>query len=168
VLVTTVTVSHPRQYACHFSLQTPDRVGCSPFSTIAGEANTVVSSSANGMELVNLSFTFNWLGVHPIDRVYVSANGYVNVDKDNNPSSVNFANTFGRYGFAFAIDAGANHAGAVLPPHISVAQEDLIGNVYTRHITSPEEAFVISWESAAFEDEYGSGSVGQVNAQVVL
>jgi hypothetical protein len=54
------------------------------------------------------------------------------------------------------------------PSRISVAQEDLnpeyVGTIYTLHVTSPEEAFIISWESVPFYDVYSS----EVNAQAVL
>jgi hypothetical protein len=139
-------------------LQTSNGVGCSPFSAIGGQSGTTALSALNSADdntlLVNLPFTFNWLGVHPVTYVVVSTNGNINVDKYNNPSTESFFNLR-------PIVADST------PSRISVMQEDLnpsaSGSIYTRHVTSPQEAFIISWEGVAYY-----GSTAEVNAQAVL
>jgi len=100
----------------------------------------------------------------------------INVDKDNHPSresspygccsddddySLSSRYCCDSFGRANAIQVGSK------PSRISVAQSDLRpdrgGSVYTRHVTSPVEAFIVSWEDVAV---VGGSSV--VNAQAAL
>jgi hypothetical protein len=113
--------------------------------------------------------------------VRVSTAGAINIDKDNNPSR--FSYPFGccsddddyysspsaccdELGAASSIQTGS------APSRIAVAQNyrlapDRGGSVYTRHVTSPAEAFIISWEDV---DVAGGrfSSVSTVNAQAAL
>jgi hypothetical protein len=77
-----------------------------------------------------------------------------------------FAHLFCVLMFPTALQPACDAQGT--PSRISVAQEDLnpefVGSIYTLHVTSPEEAFIISWESVPFYDVYSS----EVNAQAVL
>jgi hypothetical protein len=149
----------PNPTRCLFiPLQTSNGVGCSPYSAIGSFNETLnlwtLDQEDDAIQLIFLPFTFNWLGVHPVTYVVVSTNGNINVDKYNNPSTESFFNLR-------PIVADST------PSRISVMQEDLnpsaSGSIYTRHVTSPQEAFIISWEGVAYY-----GSTAEVNAQAVL
>ena len=90
-----------------FTPITPGAVGSTTLST--------VSVCDDCSELVTLPFTFMWLGYYPVTQVYVSSNGNVNIDRNNNPSSSNMCCS------ATPIDRTSTG----LPSGISVAHEDL-------------------------------------------
>jgi hypothetical protein len=114
------------------------------------------------------------LGNFSVTQVRVTTSGMINVDKDNNPSRESrpygccsydddyyFDSCCDSIGRADAIQVGSK------PSRISVAQNDLRpdrgGSVYTRHVTSPVEAFIVSWEDVAVD-----GGPSVVNAQAAL
>ena len=138
---------------------TPISGSCSAFSPIAGLAGTTVLSNLDGSddstELVTLPFAFNWLGAHPVTLVRVSTNGAIFVATNNTPYNQPLCCS------AMPIEHGST------PSRISVMHEDLdpgdYGTVFTRYISSPDEAFIISWEGVAFHSQ-----TGEVNAQAVL
>jgi hypothetical protein len=109
---------------------------------------------------VVLPFTFRWLGEYNVTVVRVSTKGHINVDKDDSPSSRVLSP-------AEPIERDST------PSRISVAQGELApevgGTVYMLHVTSPEEALIISYEDVFLgsddDEEYGADVV---NAQAVL
>jgi hypothetical protein len=137
-------------------------VGCSAFEPIAGlgGATNLTSLSVDDAILdIILPFTFSWLGEYNVTVVRVSTNGFINVDKDSQPSADS------SYCSA-AATCPLIAAGSGTFARIAVMHEDLNpgvrGGIYTRYVASPE-SFVISWEDVPFY--FG---VGSANAQAVL
>lgn len=100
-----------------------------------------------------------WLGAYPVTQVYVTSNGYINIDRNDNPPS-----TYRWDGRADPISL----ASASLPSGISVAHEDLNPNASTASIVitqydSIAGSFTISYQGVPFWP-----SNGTMNAQAVL
>jgi hypothetical protein len=147
--------------------------GCSAFAAIGGLSGTTtlaaLDSSDDVTEDIVLPFTFKWLGEYDVTVVRVSSNGFINVDKDNVPNAA----AGGPGSAAYCSSLGLPTCPAIelddtFEPRIAVMHEDLhpytSGTVFTRYVTYPEEAFIVSWEGV---DYYGT-SIGEVNAQIVM
>lgn len=136
---------------------------CAVFSPITpGVSNvntlTNVSTCDDCGQMVTLPFTFMWLGYYPVTQVYVTSNGYINIDKYNNPSTSHVCCS------ADAISINSTR----LPSGISLAHEDLRPSVAASSaiITSYSAAsasFTISYQNVPFYP-----SAGSMNAQAVL
>jgi hypothetical protein len=152
---------------------------CSSFSPIAGDPGAVVlvalDNALDAIEDVDLPFNFSWLGAYNVDVVRVSTHGFINVDKDNTPNAGTDEYCDGPPGPPGGCPP-FEHASWTFSPQIAVVHEDLNtqfnGTVYTLYVTSPEEAFVISWEGVAFYEYDATNDIdtghGSVNAQAVL
>lgn len=110
-------------------------------------------------------FTFMWLGNYPVTNIYVTSNGYINIDKYNNPSTV-----YRWDASAVPILASSTN----MPAGISVAHEDLDPSRTTTAniLTSFDEAagsFTISYQNCTF---WSPGTpptlTGLMNTQAVL
>ena len=59
---------------------------CAVFNPIAIGGNGVTSLTSaicdDCGQMVTLPFTFMWLGYYPVTQVYVTSNGYINIDKN--------------------------------------------------------------------------------------
>ena len=106
-----------------------------------------------------------WLGNYPVTNIYVTSNGYINIDKYNNPSTV-----YRWDASAVPILASSTN----MPAGISVAHEDLDPSRTTTAniLTSFDEAagsFTISYQNCTF---WSPGTpptlTGLMNTQAVL
>lgn len=146
---------------------------CTPFLALTAgrpNVNTLVNitNCDDCHQLVDLprDFIFMWLGTYPVTKIYVTANGYINIDKDTNPSE--------RYtwdGSASPIAAPASPAARGLPSGISVAHEDLhpsatAGAAVLTYFDELAGSFTVSYQNVTFWT--GGTPQGNMNVQAVL
>ena len=142
---------------------------CTPFlPVIPGNSSTTttlsnVSSCDDCGQMVTLPPAFTmWLGAYPVTQVFVTSNGYINIDKNNEPS------TTYRWDVGTAPDP-ISLSSVSLPSGISVLHTDLIpsqsasASVVTQY-DAVAGCFTISYQGVPD----GLLSPGTINAQVVL
>ena len=126
-------------------------------SSTATTVLSTVSACDDCGQMVTLPFMFMWLGYYPVTQVFVTSNGYINIDKNNNPSvAVGYS--------AVAI----SHSSSSLPSGISLAHEDLRPSASSsaRILTSysmDSFSFTISYQQVPFYP-----AAGTMSAQAVL